>query len=536
MTDGGNIEAVAMSADGRYLAEVKNDKGKRTLWVRNIPTSTEAQILAAFSNPYVGLAFSPDGNNLYFVRPTEQSLYIRDLYQISVLGGTPRQLVHNVDSPPSFSPDGSRMVYLRQTPELKDHFTEIHIADRNGSNDQLVYSGTDIPGYPAWSPDGNSIAWTSVRPGGALLILDIASKKVSSLPAPHGISYNVDAVWLPDSQGMLVIYNRDNSDRLQIASVTLKGNKFQPVTNDLNSYLFLALSSDGHTLATVLTNRDTTLSLYKGTGGPLVSSTPLRTSPLRFGWLDEKKIATIIPQVSLSTLDTTTGATQTIDVGELKLAAALSACTGGPIVLPVIPKGLDHTVLYRINPDGSAPAALNNEGIVRFPVCLADGKSVNFATYTPGRYSGWNVSLSGGAPRKLFDAQGGNPVRFSADGHYALNIKADNTESETLAFELRDLSAATPIRTITADVRFAFSTSNFTPDNKAIAYSIIQGGGEAILLQPLDGTPTQILTDFVPSRITDFEWSPSGNQLGVLRTHATSDVVLITDQTGKSSH
>ena len=86
MTDSGNIEAVAMSSDGRYVAEVKNDKGKRTLWVRNIPTSTEAEILPAFANPYVGLAFSPDGNNLYFVRRRpSRALYIRDLYQISVL-------------------------------------------------------------------------------------------------------------------------------------------------------------------------------------------------------------------------------------------------------------------------------------------------------------------------------------------------------------------------------------------------------------------------------------------------------------------
>src|SRR5450432_3010248 len=32
MTESGNIENVAMSPDGRYLAEVKNDKGQRTLW------------------------------------------------------------------------------------------------------------------------------------------------------------------------------------------------------------------------------------------------------------------------------------------------------------------------------------------------------------------------------------------------------------------------------------------------------------------------------------------------------------------------
>ena len=36
-------------ADGRFLAEVKNDKGQRTVWVRNTATNTETQILGAFA-------------------------------------------------------------------------------------------------------------------------------------------------------------------------------------------------------------------------------------------------------------------------------------------------------------------------------------------------------------------------------------------------------------------------------------------------------------------------------------------------------
>ena len=74
------------------------------------------------------------------------------------------------------------------------------------------------------------------------------------------------------------------------------------------------------------------------------------------------------------------------------------------------------------------------------------------------------------------------------------------------------------------------------PDSKAMAYGVQQGGGEAILVQPLDGSPSHILTDFVPSRILDFAWSPSGEQFAVLREHSTSDMVLITDQDAKASH
>jgi eukaryotic-like serine/threonine-protein kinase len=537
MTESGNIENVAMSPDGRYLAEVKNDKGQRTLWVRNIPTNTDAQVLPAFTNPYVGLAFSPDGNNLYFVRGTEKNVYIRDLYQISVLGGTPRQIVHNVDSPPSFSPDGSRMVYLRQTPELKDHFTELHIADRDGTNDQLIYSDSNLPGYPVWSPDGSTVELNEqVRPGGLVLLLDVASKKVTQQTSPHGISYGIDAAWMPDSRHVLLTYLRENSDRAQIASVSVPGNQFQPLTNDLNSYEGLALSSNGKTMATVLTNRDTNLSLYKGSGGPLVSSVPLRISVGRLSWLDEKHMVVLAPRVSISKLDPANGTAERIDVGDLQLASSLTSCPDGRIVFPAIPKALDHTRLFRANADGSGQTPLTTDGIVRDPVCLSDGKTVNFAIFGDKRYSGWSVPLEGGIPRKLFDAEGALPVRFSKDGHYAVHQKASASDNESLEWVLRDLRVPNSVRDFTPDVRFSFSNTTFLPDSSALAYGIQQGGGEAILVQPLDGSPSHILVDFVTSHIRDFAWSPSGDQFAVLREHSTSDVVLITDQDSKAAH
>ncbi len=75
ITNVGTIERIALSGDGRFLAEVKNDNGQRTLWVRNTATNTDTQILGAFANWYMGIAFSPDGNYLYFVRPTSGEHY-----------------------------------------------------------------------------------------------------------------------------------------------------------------------------------------------------------------------------------------------------------------------------------------------------------------------------------------------------------------------------------------------------------------------------------------------------------------------------
>jgi serine/threonine protein kinase len=536
MTESGDILNVAMSPDGRYLAEIKSDKGQQTLWVRNIPTNTDAQVLPAFPNPYVGLAFSPDGNNLYFVRGTEQSQYVRDLYQISVLGGTPRSIVHNVDSPPSFSPDGARIVYLRQTPELKDHFTEIHISDRDGGNDELVYKSSGLPGFPAWSPDGRTIVWSeTLRPETALLVLDVASKKATVLSAEPGLTYGLDAAWLPDSRRLLVNYNRSNDDTIQIASITIPENRFQPLTKDLNSYQGFAISSDGRTLAAVLTHRETNLNFYKGTGGALASSVSLRIAPTRLAWLDEKRMVVLTPQSAISIVDPTTGEAQRVDIGDLRPARAMAVCPDGHILFPALPKGVDHTELYRMNPDGSGQAAMTTTGTVRDPFCQNDSKTVFYNIWEGGQYGVWSMPLSGGPARKLFTAVSAFPVRFSPDGRYAMYGKTTSSDNETLTFLLRDVATGS-VRDFLPDVRYAFSNRVFLPDGSAVAYSVQQGGGQALLAQPLDGSASRMLTDFAPFQILDFGWSPSGNQLAVLRNHSTSDVVLITDQSGGAAH
>ena len=122
ITNIGTIERIALSADGRFLAEVKNDNGQRTLWLRNTATKTDTQILSAFATDYLGLTFSPDGNYLYFTRGTPQNSTRRDLYVMSVFGGTPRQLIMNIDSPVSIAPEGDRLVYVRWTPERRTNF------------------------------------------------------------------------------------------------------------------------------------------------------------------------------------------------------------------------------------------------------------------------------------------------------------------------------------------------------------------------------------------------------------------------------
>ncbi len=81
-------------------------------------------------------------------------------------------------------------------------------------------------------------------------------------------------------------------------------------------------------------------------------------------------------------------------------------------------------------------------------------------------------------------------------------------------------------RFLSADPRIAKGVQ-FTPDGTAVAYPISEGGADNVWIQPLDGSPGHQITKFQSEQILSFHWSPDGKNLGVLRGHTDSDVVLL---------
>jgi Tol biopolymer transport system component len=103
---------VAISRDGKYLALVRRDqKGEESLWSRHLPTNSNAQMVTAVKGAIYGrILFSSDGYYIYFRRGGNRAQERKtfDLYRVAVLGGTPTLLTGDIDSDPTFSPDGRR--------------------------------------------------------------------------------------------------------------------------------------------------------------------------------------------------------------------------------------------------------------------------------------------------------------------------------------------------------------------------------------------------------------------------------------------
>ena len=542
ITDIGTIEQIAISADGRFLAEVKNDNGQRTLWVRNTATNTDTQILGAFANNYIGLTFSPDGNYLYFTRGTRDNDARRDLYVMSVFGGTPRRLIDNIDSPVSFAPDGNRFTYVRWSPDLKDHFSEVHITDKDGGNDRVLYATLELVQPPVWSPDGRRIAWLQTEAGTTMIALsamEVSSKKLTTVAAPAGVTFAspddgyTTLAWLPDNQHLLALYYKQHTDRAQIGVITIPSGEFHSVTNDVNSYSQLALSGNGRTLATVLTNVDSSIAFYGPAGGEPVSTLPLRITPNSIAWAAEDHLLYIVRGLSIGSIDRATGSVHSFDAGEIVLGDSIAVCPNGHILFTGFPKGRGEAArLFHMNADGGEITQLTTSGFARHPSCSPDSRDVYFSLGTDVDVSLWSIPIDGGTPKQLILPDHYDIAAVSRDGTLAL---LHGLRQNKFCAIITDLASMRMLPPFFLD-QSAGTVAALSPDNRAIVSDALRNGGNTLLYQPLDGSPPHTLFNPVPESLSDFDWSPSGKQLAVARLKSSSDVVLISDEEGKQTH
>ena len=111
LTDNGKAARAAISPDGREVAYVLVDGEKQSLWVRNVPSKSDVQVLPPAAADFAGVNFSPDGNYIYFSRK-DRTATNHDLFVMPVLGGAARMLIHGGMEPISFSPDAKQFSFI----------------------------------------------------------------------------------------------------------------------------------------------------------------------------------------------------------------------------------------------------------------------------------------------------------------------------------------------------------------------------------------------------------------------------------------
>jgi eukaryotic-like serine/threonine-protein kinase len=532
LTNNGHVSLAAISPDGKYLLHVLDEDGLQSLWLRHIPTASNTQVVAPAATRYAGLTFSPDGYYLYFVRRNEDQHTIASLYRAPVLGGTPQELISDVDSPVTFSPDGQRLAYLRQRHDSP--LWDLLVAHSDGSPDRALFTSTSIVSdahIPAWSPDGKTVVIPVTQPTAdtftGLLVVDVTSGKSRTLPVQDAPLF-LYPVWMPDSSGLLLSSLAIQTGLLnrQLVFLTYPEGRIRELTADTNNYGSPSLASDGHSLVVTQGQFKFEVSLASAREPDVLHRVSLSSQlPIwRWSWAPDGRL--VFPQGGDIRVLNPHGEEGVLLSDKSHLADQVAVCANGRyIVYRQLGKAAKTAEnLWRMDANGSNPTQLtfgHNETDVR---CSSDEKWVYFVdaadNFLPKR-----VAIGGGTPEKVFDAALGG-ADLSPDGKmlvtlevreldHQLMLKIVSTEDKKIWFHEVDQRASWPLR--------------FTADGKAVVYTVRQKGADNLWLQPLNSSPYRQLTHFRSESISQFAYSPDGSQFAIERGHTESDAVLLRD-------
>ncbi|HVE57230.1 MAG TPA: winged helix-turn-helix domain-containing protein, partial [Pyrinomonadaceae bacterium] len=116
LTTTGNVLQATISPDGKTVVYATYDSaGKQALWSKRIGQKNALQLIPPDENFYNAVVVSPDNNSVYYSATVGKSEDV--LYRISISGGTPRKIAENISSTATFSPDGKRLAFVRDTPD-----------------------------------------------------------------------------------------------------------------------------------------------------------------------------------------------------------------------------------------------------------------------------------------------------------------------------------------------------------------------------------------------------------------------------------
>jgi Tol biopolymer transport system component/DNA-binding winged helix-turn-helix (wHTH) protein len=390
-----------------------------------------------------------------------------------------------VETMPAFSPDGSRIAYVRAEHDpIGIHFWRKQVGQANiytklvGASTELrltTHLGADY--HPAWSPDGQYIAYYRDEPGASGFYI------VSAFGGQERRITNEETeasgiAWLPDGRHLGVSRFSEGSAASPIIEISLDTGKPRPITFPPAGILgdaWPAISGDGKMLA---------FARFKATGAVDVCFTPLAQRnphcwPLQGNWPE---------------------------------GLAWTA-SGDAIIVSAV-----HTAghrLWRYNLKGAPPAALTSgEEDAVLPTVSREG---NQLVYVLARRNVnlWELNFGSSRVIKPADAKPVAPsTRYQSDPAFSPDARkiaflSDRTGSQEIWITDTETQTSTQLTHFGGPLT---GSPSWSPEGRQIAFDSEQHGSTDIFLIPADGGMARRITagfgdNCVPS------WSEDGKSV-----------------------
>ena len=530
LTSNGKATQAVISPDGKQVVYVLDDAGQRSLWLRQVATATDVQLTKPTSHVfYWGLTISRDGNHLYYIYGGT-SVRNRVLYQMPLVGGSAKTVIEDVGSPVGFSPDGKQIAFARA--REKESVMMIANADGSGQREIATRSGGEsfgsmFGGGVAWSADGTKILSVASKREG-----DSRGRSIVEVSIEDGSqNYITSKVWyeiqriapVPDGSGLVITAAATAAEyrSRQLWYVPYPTGEPRQITNDLNDYTSISLSSESSALVAV--QEDISASIWIAPDGDPSRATELRSVSGK--------------------LDGYEGVLWTPD---------------GRILYTSMASGNED--IWIMDADGKNRKQLTTSQNPDFwPSVSVDGRYIVFTSERGRDRKTWMMDTDGNNPRELFvgnnpqgagdwivyggnaglsraPVNGGEHVQIDSRGQQRMRSCVVSPDAKRIACQTDNLGEPAKLAVFEIDGTAPAQIFNvklelpgrirWARDGRAVTFVSRQDGERDIWSQPIDGGEPKRLTNFKADQIFAFDWS-ADNKLVISHGKDDSDVVLI---------
>ena len=538
LTNTGRITDPVISHDGKYIAYVEEDGGRRKILLRQVSAGGYVQIVPPTNVFYYGLTFSKDGEHVYYIAK-EHNNSIGTLYEVPVLGGPARRVIADVDGPVSISPDGKQLTFVRGS---STGVRALMLANIDGTQEKTIAARRGIDSFsyggPSWSPDGKTIACGAGSADATgrymtIVTVAIADGTVKEL-SPQRWGNIGQVTWTPDGSG--VIFTAKDLAKQSTSQLWYLSNpegQAQRITNDLDDYNGVSLAADGSSLVTAQTQ--TIASLWVTPDGSLSRATQISSGKHegfegtfnRFVWTTDDRILFSSEAkgklgIFVMNADGSNVRQLTADPG---FNTAPSLSPDGKLIAFVSDRNGPKQV-WRMEIDGSNQRQLTSGPDDTWPQFSADGHWVIYQSNINGQRTIWRVPATGGEPVQITLKPSACPV-LSPDGRFISCYYRTDTKAPW-KWAIISITGGEPVKLVDVPATVVLlSPMRWMPDGRALAYIDNRQGVSNIWSLPLDGSRSVPLTNFTRERIFWFDWSRDGSLLGLTRGTVASDAVMI---------
>lgn len=501
-TDTGNASRAAVSPDGKMVAFVENRENQGKLLLRQIATGGTVEIVPYTDKGFYSPVFTPDGNFIYYV------LYksgVGTLYKVPALGGKSEEIIDDIDTYITFSPDGEKFAFVRH--DANEGGSEIIIADKDGKNSEVFLKTKELDYERVqnvnWSADGSKILISGFAISDKdfrkvkVLTADVKSKKVEEptwlKDLNEQVWWSADSfVWLKDNSGVVFIGNAENNETRQVHHISLADGKMSRVTNDISNYESLSISNDAKVVIANKVDVFTKLSSY----------TP-KTNETKEVLPEDKKYS---------------------------FWSGLSQNSDGQIIFP---KHIDGGInILKADEDGrNEELYISNLKYNMNPIMSSDDKYILYRASKHGQSTIWRADADGSNPQQLTKKELGyvSKIESSPDGKYVYFTRQRRTRGKMNA--MRVSVDGGEAEEILPDVEASVKNLNFSPKGDLVAYhtSIFdkeeQKFDANLVIAKFDGEKIGEKVKEIDMPIDiDYQWSPDGKNITFIKKEGSDNL------------